>query len=162
MTVEQEFEFTYEVLEIIADDDAGSNGAKVCYTPHDDEPEQCSIVTKFVPIPFHKARDKEHAIELLEKKINSYAPRSDWMKEVLGDPSGDTKTIGAEIAESLGVTHEPSVKQRRSASSAAVPESSGHEGSGGTADGDAPDEAGADSEGRGDAGATETAEPGAG
>jgi len=136
-----EIKYDWEVLEIRSDDDPGQNGALVRYTP---EWEECSILEQFVPVPFHKCKNKEHAREILEKKITARAPRATWQKELAKDESGDTKTIGDEIAAELGVSNEPAVNSPGSAQRDPVPQPSGSKGVGSGADGDAQDEAGRD------------------
>lgn len=146
----EEFEFTWEVLEIFTEDQR--RGVLVRYTP---ERNDCSIVEKFVPVPFHKARDKHHAREIMEKKISSYAPTREWAKECFEDESGDTETIGAELASELGVNHasesarRPAAEPfdaRGSADGDRVSEPGGSEGLGSGGDGDSEGEATPDSE----------------
>ncbi len=97
-----ELTYNYEILEIISDDERSRNGAKVRYT--------CTVegwpvqpIEMFVPVPFEKATDKAHALELLEKKCESRAPTRVWRKQMREDKSGNTVDIGNELAADLGV-----------------------------------------------------------
>lgn len=138
--MDEEFEFTYEVLSIRSDDEPGPNGAMVRYYPDD---ERCSMIEKFVPVPFQKARDKAHAVEILEIKISTYSPGREWAKECALDESGCTQTIGSELAAELGAVNE-SVDTTGSAGSPAVSQSGGSQGSGSGSDGGDQDEDRAD------------------
>lgn len=76
-------------------------GATVEYTPEDTD--TYSVIELFVPVPFQKARDKAHALEILERKVNARAPHNRWIKETIADESGDTETIADEVREEYGL-----------------------------------------------------------
>ncbi len=85
MDIEQEdLEFDWEVIEIInvKKRRAARRGAMVRYTPCG-EIDGCQTIEKFVPIPWHKCTCADHMKEIAQKKIIAYAPRRDWLKELI-------------------------------------------------------------------------------
>lgn len=78
-----EYEFSWELVTVYNVTKQGHQrrGADVKYTPKGNI-EGCSEITQFVPIPWHKCRDAEHAREVMGQKIRSRAPRSKWEKEL--------------------------------------------------------------------------------
>lgn len=90
--------FTWVVKEIHTDD---RPGATVEFTPEDSD--TYSVIEMFVPVPFHKATDKDHALGMLERKINARSPQARWRKEAAVDNSGDTDAIADEVREHHGL-----------------------------------------------------------
>ncbi len=87
-------EFDWEVLEIL-NEDASRRGAMVRYTPCD---ERCEPIVKFVPIPWHKCTDADHAREVCGKKIAARAPRREWDREINPPPEDKSDEITKELS----------------------------------------------------------------
>ena len=88
-----DIEYDWEVLEVINGD--GGRGARVKYTPVDTA---FSAIEKFVPIPWHKCVDIDHAREISASKITSHAPTQAWMKQIpTAADAVDTDALVAEI-----------------------------------------------------------------
>lgn len=99
MAEDQDFSFDWEVLEVVNNPD--SRGAIVRYTPTD--PPDLSVVEKFVPIPWQKVRGVnrservENAREIAKRKINAYAPVSDWNAELVLEQEDHSEEISQEL-----------------------------------------------------------------
>ena len=94
----EEYEFDWEVIETYNVTRRGQErrGVMVRYTPCN-EIEGCTTIEKFVPVPWHKCRDAEHALQVRNQKILSYAPRSDWAREVTPPPPDNSTEILKEL-----------------------------------------------------------------
>lgn len=98
-------EFSYDILDIRADDGPGQNGVTVRYTPVE---AGLSVIEKFVPVPFHKFRDAVHGEEIISIKVANHSPQREWTRELTVDASGDTESIANEIAQARGLPRRPS------------------------------------------------------
>lgn len=68
---EQDIEYDYTVDEV-----RESGEVVITYTPVD---ARLKAVTRTVPVPFHKARDADHAEQILETKARGRAPTQEWV-----------------------------------------------------------------------------------
>lgn len=67
----ERIEYTYTVTGISDD----GTTATVTYTPADD---RLKPVNRAVPVPIGKARDADHARQILEQKVRQRAPLHEW------------------------------------------------------------------------------------
>lgn len=89
------FEYDWEVIEILNGGEEDERiGAIVLYTP---VAVRTSPVEKFVPVPWRKARDRAHAEEILEGKINAYAPETEWNAELEAPVANNSEEIVSEM-----------------------------------------------------------------
>lgn len=93
-----EYEFDWEVIEIYNVTRVGheKRGVLVRYTPCN-EIADCSVIEKFVPVPWHKCTSAEHAIQVRNQKIVAYAPRNEWAREITPPPADKSNEILREL-----------------------------------------------------------------
>ncbi|MGI9251411.1 MAG: hypothetical protein ACR2PR_09450 [Pseudohongiellaceae bacterium] len=130
-----EHEFDWEIIEIynVTKRNHEKRGALVKYTPCGCI-EGCQTIEKFIPIPWHKCTDADHARAVAAQKINSHAPRNMWTKELNPPPPDNSNEILKEMENgeraSGQVRDGKPVDPTGSESVVDLPESGGSEGAG--------------------------------
>ena len=92
-----EYEFDWQIIKIVNEKKkGGKRGAMVLYTPCNDI-EGCTPIEQWVPIPWHKCTDADHAKTVCRTKVLAYAPRREWQKEMTPEPDDKSTEIIEEL-----------------------------------------------------------------